>query len=673
MSFAAALAAIGAFSGEARADFISWVGGNGAWGVDTNWNPVGQPGPLDPVLIAQGVFTATHDDANGNSVVAQMLLENRMTVLLSAGTISATGGDDPSQYFTSVGVFGKSHYMQTGGVLEAPLGVDISGQSTFELSGGAITSTGDTAGINIASQSAYLQAGGTNHLSLSIGGGTASITDGSLGDTTTSTVKVLFSGTLTQQGGVVTAHTVLVDTAGVYALGGGTVNANTIALGKLDESGAVLSSGTYAQTGGTVWVDNTLAIYGGQFAVAAGGTLNSSGMIRIGTESPGVPSDATLENGGTIVLNDTSAGVVGNGTFNHHGVIQKTGSIQIDVPISTTFVANGGTIDVQDGAVTITGSLSALAPVAGDALVKEGPGLLVLSGAQDWQAGASLRLLGGQTNVTTDLGAGAARPDVRLNAASLTFNTTQSLGALELAGASRVNVVAGTASTLMVGTLQLDADNGATLDLANNSLMLASTPQATVEAFVKRARNGGTWDGAGLTSSTAAAEATPRVRTLAVLSGSEYLALHGENATFNLYAVTPSDVLVKYTFYGDTDLNDVVDFDDYARIDGGFNNGLTGWLNGDFDYNGVIDFDDYSLIDLAFNSQAGTLPRAMAYLNGDDRSTSGMGSLSLRLVEEHLAQFGEGYAQQFLNSVPEPAAGFAGLLISAAMCRRRRR
>ena len=68
-----------------------------------------------------------------------------------------------------------------------------------------------------------------------------------------------------------------------------------------------------------------------------------------------------------------------------------------------------------------------------------------------------------------------------------------------------------------------------------------------------------------------------------------------------------SDVLVKYTYYGDTDFNGVVNFDDYARIDGGFNNNRSGWLNGDFDYIGGVNFDDYALIDLSFNTQGATL------------------------------------------------------------------
>lgn len=52
---------------------------------------------------------------------------------------------------------------------------------------------------------------------------------------------------------------------------------------------------------------------------------------------------------------------------------------------------------------------------------------------------------------------------------------------------------------------------------------------------------------------------------------------------------------------GDANLDGRVNFDDYARIDNGFNNHLTGWQNGDFDGNGRINFDDYALIDSSFN------------------------------------------------------------------------
>src|SRR5205823_14859735 len=104
----------------------------------------------------------------------------------------------------------------------------------------------------------------------------------------------------------------------------------------------------------------------------------------------------------------------------------------------------------------------------------------------------------------------------------------------------------------------------------------------------------------------------------------EYRSVAGDAATFDGRPVGNADVLVKYTWYGDTDLNGRVNFDDYVRTDNGFNNHLTGWLNGDFDYNGVVNFDDYVLIDLAFNAQSGTLRRALAFLDGTDRSTGDM-------------------------------------------------
>ena len=123
-----------------------------------------------------------------------------------------------------------------------------------------------------------------------------------------------------------------------------------------------------------------------------------------------------------------------------------------------------------------------------------------------------------------------------------------------------------------------------------------------------------------------------------------------------------ADVLIRTIFetdYGDSDLNGRIDFDDYSHIDSGFNNHLAGWANGDFDGNGHIDFDDYALIDLSFNTHAGALARAMAYLDGSDRSERGMSTPELRLVEQHLAEFGLGYANAFLSAVPEPSSADA--------------
>ncbi|MBC8108102.1 MAG: hypothetical protein H7Z14_16065 [Anaerolineae bacterium] len=200
-----------------------------------------------------------------------------------------------------------------------------------------------------------------------------------------------------------------------------------------------------------------------------------------------------------------------------------------------------------------------------------------------------------------------------------------------------------------------------TLDLTNNDLLLTANATADVTSLVAFARHGGAWDRTGLTSSAASA-ASVKNTTIGVLSGFEYRSIYGPSAVFNTFAVADTDVLVKYTYYGDTDFNGLVDFDDYSRTDAGFNNNRGGWFNGDVDLNGIVDFDDYSLIDLAFNTQSGTLRRAMAYLDGSDRTDEGMNSPALRLVERHFARFGNAYAANFLNSVPEPAGlGAVGL------------
>jgi hypothetical protein len=67
-------------------------------------------------------------------------------------------------------------------------------------------------------------------------------------------------------------------------------------------------------------------------------------------------------------------------------------------------------------------------------------------------------------------------------------------------------------------------------------------------------------------------------------------------------------VLLKYTYFGDTDVNGKVDGGDYARTDNGFNMQIAGsWTDGDFNYDGPVDGADYALIDNAFIMQGGVL------------------------------------------------------------------
>jgi hypothetical protein len=75
------------------------------------------------------------------------------------------------------------------------------------------------------------------------------------------------------------------------------------------------------------------------------------------------------------------------------------------------------------------------------------------------------------------------------------------------------------------------------------------------------------------------------------------------DASLNSLAANATDHF--FVLAGDANHDGVIDFDDYALIDLGFNNGLSGFAHGDFNYDGVIDFDDYVILDAAFNQQNG--------------------------------------------------------------------
>ena len=68
--------------------------------------------------------------------------------------------------------------------------------------------------------------------------------------------------------------------------------------------------------------------------------------------------------------------------------------------------------------------------------------------------------------------------------------------------------------------------------------------------------------------------------------------------------VNATDVLVKYTYGGDANLDGLLDGADYGLIDNYIQfPGTTGWGNGDFNYDGVIDGADYGILDNAIQLQ----------------------------------------------------------------------
>ncbi len=271
---------------------------------------------------------------------------------------------------------------------------------------------------------------------------------------------------------------------------------------------------------------------------------------------------------------------------------------------SISFTGGAGndafTLDFGNGNVFPTGGLSFDGGTQSDTLtILGGAGLDIAT----FDA-TSVAIAGGivaRSNVESIVFDGKGGADVVsvTGGPTVTIPTSQRFASLSIANGASVVATAASNSVLVAGTLSIGAQGA--LDLNDNDMLVTVTSMPTIESYLSSAYHFGGWNGAGGIFSTTAKDSGQNITRLGVLSGADFAATHG--GTFDGETVHPSDVLVKYTYYGDVDFNGQVDGTDYNTIDFGFLTGRTGWAYGDVDYNGQVDGSDYNLIDFAFLTQ----------------------------------------------------------------------
>jgi hypothetical protein len=237
------------------------------------------------------------------------------------------------------------------------------------------------------------------------------------------------------------------------------------------------------------------------------------------------------------------------------------------------------------------------------------------------------------TNVQTrSFDGGGGYDSLGVYTTTVLLPTSQRFGTLGVDQGGTVVMQPGLNGLLITKALTLSATS--TLDLNDNDMMVdytGASELANVVTAIRNARNGGQWNGFGITS-TAAKNSAQHNTTLGAIEATDFKSVYGQSAMFDSEPIDNTAVLVKYTYYGDTDFNGKVDGADYARIDAKFNQQVTsgnigGWFNGDIDYNGKIDGADYALIDAAFNSQGAPLRPSNSVLpNPPTRSARAGGS-----------------------------------------------
>jgi hypothetical protein len=145
------------------------------------------------------------------------------------------------------------------------------------------------------------------------------------------------------------------------------------------------------------------------------------------------------------------------------------------------------------------------------------------------------------------------------------------------------------------GGLPSVAADGSLIDLVKGAAVLTGTTESAVVSLVKQWLSGQ----GGLGSSAAVAGTT----TLAVIGNDEGLIDHGTANGVPYYTsfagvndLTASDVLVRYTYAGDVNLDGTVDGKDFRIAMESAIFGGSGWAQGDVDYSGSVDGNDLALI-----------------------------------------------------------------------------
>jgi autotransporter-associated beta strand protein len=241
-----------------------------------------------------------------------------------------------------------------------------------------------------------------------------------------------------------------------------------------------------------------------------------------------------------------------------------------------------------------------------------------------------------------------------------TGGTTVSAGTLKLGNtlktSTSINVASGAALVMTTNgshvlfTPSLTIAAGGTLDLNDNDLVVdytGASPWAKIKALLTSGFNNGNENGPGIISSAALVNGTGELG-------------YAENSDVNLAnvdGVVPdqSAVIVKYTYFGDTNLDGSVTTSDFQRFLDGFTNHGSTWTQGDFTYDGKVDLgNDFELFLIGYLSQGGALGD-LAPLVSADTALSGAQKAML------------------LSAVPEPTMIGMGAMVAVGMMARRRR
>ncbi len=451
-------------------------------------------------------------------------------------------GEQPSTYGeltialdqSGLGAFSvdsSAAFLVVGGPVTGSGGISKQGPGTLEMV--ADTSDGNTfsGGFELDGGTVEIGKGTNGTLSGLLGTGTITVTDGTSVLATVDSYAYTLANAVTVNSTLNLGNTSTgsITLSGAISLGSSTRTVNVTDTATF--SGVVSGSGGLDATGSGTLVLAGASTYSDGTTLAAGTlTLGGSSSGSLGSLSNGPVGTGTLTvNGGTLATGN-GAQTIGNavsvgGDFTITGSLTLTGSISVPSSTHTATIGNG----TAASSLTIGGTTST--------------------------SGSTLSLtVEPSSSLTFSASTGGSIRPQRLNGLTVHSNGT----AVVANPSTHAERTVLTVSSLYTGT------TAATLDLSGNDMIVTGTSLSTVAGYLATGYNSGGWNGSkGIISSAGASTAYTGLGVEVNNIGSGTILM----TSFDGQTVTSSDVLVKYTYMGDADLNGVINGTDFTLID----------------------------------------------------------------------------------------------------------
>jgi autotransporter-associated beta strand protein len=662
----------------------SWDGnGNsnntGAWDTAVNWDDDTVPngaGAIASFPATTATRTIGFNDVNTDFTVGT--LSFALDGATAQTTIGATGSNN-GLFFDS-GVVGQSAILETTGTFaNASSPSNVIGIRTRTVLNSNLDVTippragnGDGIVVNfLGADSTFSGPGGITKN----GAGTLAMADVAKayeGPTVINSGRLRFNDACSQAGGLTKTSSVTVNAggqlafdqanaAGINNFGQDAAGPNTVV--SLAGDGIAVFGGAIRVTTGRITSMNNLVTLAADASIGViSSPTNTTAKLTLSNivSGPGALIKESLNGPGSGTLELSAANTYAGGTVVNAGILTvtgagtlgaSTGKLTVNSVNTNGAAGQAAVVNLSTSQATTVGTLSGGPSAGNTATINNGGQLFTVNQTQDATYSGAISGTGGfalgslSTSALTLSGTNDYTGGTTVNAGTLVLGNADATadGAITVANGALARAQAGLAKAVTVTTLNTNASGH--FDLTDNSLVVRNMTAPQVGALLAASYNGGHWDGpTGITSSTAGASTETSVG-------------YASNGSLNLTSfkgvtgLTASDVIVKYTYAGDANLDGKVDIGDLGLLAGAWQQSGKVWFDGDFTYDGSVNIGDLGL--LAGNWQKGV-----------SSGTLGM------TFEQAMAQFAafDGVA------VPEPTSlGLLGLAGAGLLGRRRRR